>query len=235
VKSLTKHNLNALTLALLLTAGMARAATANATNTPAIPSDQIGAKAGADYHGDGLTVTPTEHGARLRCAFQRLEGEATPEGLWLTSTVNGSATDRFRVVAAEVTRQNPDCGVRNAECGTDQSFLAWAAMDQRTLSSTGNVSVDGQAVRFTRPGLIEDYSVNMNGVRQDFVVLARPDGAGQLRVELDVAGASVESRPDGARLVLEKSGLTEFEDENVNHSNPGNFLKYPFPCGILRP
>ncbi|HXJ61553.1 MAG TPA: hypothetical protein VNU68_33335, partial [Verrucomicrobiae bacterium] len=50
------------------------------------PWSQLGAKAGADYQGDGLGVIPTAAGARLRCVFQRLEGEATPEGLWLTST-----------------------------------------------------------------------------------------------------------------------------------------------------
>ena len=37
-----------------------------ATNAPAaIPWSQIGAKAGADYKGDGLAITPTESGARL--------------------------------------------------------------------------------------------------------------------------------------------------------------------------
>ena len=55
--------------------------------TTAIPWSQIGAKAGADYQGDALAVIPTAEGARLRCVFQRLEGEATREGLWLTSTV----------------------------------------------------------------------------------------------------------------------------------------------------
>src|SRR6266568_4648410 len=53
----------------------------------AIPWSQIGAKAAADYQGDGLAISPTAEGARLRCVFQRLEGEATREGLWLTSTV----------------------------------------------------------------------------------------------------------------------------------------------------
>src|ERR1041384_2452407 len=51
-----------------------------------IPWSEIGAKAGADYKGDGLSVTPTDSGAQLHCVFQRLEGEATSEGLWLTST-----------------------------------------------------------------------------------------------------------------------------------------------------
>jgi hypothetical protein len=72
-----------------------------------IPWSQIGAKAGADYQGDGLAVSPTAGGARLRCVFQRLEGQATREGLWLTSTVippSGTVRDRFRVEAADVRR-----------------------------------------------------------------------------------------------------------------------------------
>src|SRR6266487_3600264 len=65
-----------------------------------IPWSEIGAKAGPDYQGDGLSVTPTESGAQLHCVLQRLEGEATREGLWLTSTVTNAANDRFRVRAS---------------------------------------------------------------------------------------------------------------------------------------
>ena len=58
------------------------AATENSADTApattAIPWSQLGAKAGADYQGDALAVIPTAEGARLRCVFQRLEGEATP-------------------------------------------------------------------------------------------------------------------------------------------------------------
>ena len=36
----------------------------------AIPWSDLGAKAGAEYRGDGLLVSATESGARLRCAFQ---------------------------------------------------------------------------------------------------------------------------------------------------------------------
>ena len=51
------------------------------SNAPAdIPWSQIGAKAGADYTGEGLAITPTESGVRLQCVFQRLEGEATQQG-----------------------------------------------------------------------------------------------------------------------------------------------------------
>ena len=57
-----------------------------------IPVAELGAKAGAQYQGDGLSVAPTPEGARLRCVFQKLEGQVTPEGLWLVSTVG--AADR---------------------------------------------------------------------------------------------------------------------------------------------
>ena len=56
-----------------------------------IPMGQLGTVAVRQYQGDGLSVSATPGGARLRCAFQRLEGQATPEGLWLHSTA-GRAT-----------------------------------------------------------------------------------------------------------------------------------------------
>src|SRR5437879_704966 len=52
------------------------AATSPAKTSLAIPWSQVGAKAGADYQGGGLTIVTTAEGARLRCVFQRLEGEA---------------------------------------------------------------------------------------------------------------------------------------------------------------
>ncbi len=79
------------------------AAAAPDISPKAIPWDQLGAKAGADYQGEGLTVTPTAEGARVHCVFQRLDGEATRHGLWLTSTASGGG--KFRVVATVVGRE----------------------------------------------------------------------------------------------------------------------------------
>jgi len=89
--------LSALALALTGSAGAEK-------QSAAIPFSQIGAKATADYHGDALAITATAEGARLKCGFQKLEGRATAEGLWLTSTVSNAVTDRFRVVAMAVGR-----------------------------------------------------------------------------------------------------------------------------------
>ena len=168
------------------------------TKMPAtIPWSQLGAKAGADYKGGGLAVVPTAEGARVRCVFQRLEGEATCEGLWLTSTLTNGLQDRFRIVAADVRRL--------ASHHVTQSEPPHVSC-YSNLASTGTVAIDGQTVRFIRPGLSEEYTVSMDGVRQDFVLPERPGGEGELAVRLAVSGATIEPAPEGAQLVLENSG-----------------------------
>jgi len=167
--------------------------------------NQIGAKAGADYHGDGLSVTPTTDGARLHCLFQRIDGTATPEGLWLTSTIANQPGDSFQVTAT--------------------------AVGERLLPRQGKVTMHDRTVRFARPGLVEEYSVSTDGVRQDFVVMERPEapfgesllatdniarnpnlthgrsGAeSELRLGLAVTGARVEQTASGIQLVLAQSG-----------------------------
>jgi len=76
----------------------------------AIPFSELAARATADYKGDALGITATPEGARLRCGFQKLEGRATPQGLWLESAdTNGG---RFRLVAVAVARGSsgaPQC------------------------------------------------------------------------------------------------------------------------------
>ena len=68
------------------------------------------------------------------------------------------------------------------------------------------MEVDDKLVRFIRPGLVEEYSVSMDGVRQDFIITERSAGAGKLWVGLHVQGGQAEEAADGARLVLKGSG-----------------------------
>src|SRR5262249_26443642 len=96
-----------------------------------IPWSEIGAKAGAEYQGDGLIVSAVKAGAQLHCAFQRLDGEVTREGLWLTSAAPDQPHDRFQVKAA--------------------------VLGNRRLAQSGTVSVTGKMARFSRPGLVEEY------------------------------------------------------------------------------
>jgi len=157
----------------------------------------------------------------VHCAFQRLDGLATHEGLWISSTVPDHPNERFRVKAVAVGRKARAGSPQPAESACGGPSLRGQERLTR-LSATGDVSVEGQTVRFTRPGLVEEYTVSMDGVQQDFLVSEKPGGAGvpagrlasrlpgvadaELRVELVVAGAGVEQTPYGAQLVLEPSG-----------------------------
>jgi hypothetical protein len=81
-----------------------------------------------------------------------------------------------------------------------------AVSSEGVLPTNGTVSLEDKRVRFTRPGLTEEYSVSVDGVRQDFVINERPAGEGDLRVELALTGARAEAAAYGAKLILEGSG-----------------------------
>ena len=146
-----------------------------------ISFSQLGAKATADYHGEALGVTAIPDGARLRCGFQKLEGRVTAEGLWLESTAPGDA-GKLRLTAAALCRESS----RARECALTELRM-WeipAPTDVagfQALAASGSVSVEVSAARFTRAGVTEEYSVSVDGVRQDFVIVERPAGEGDLR------------------------------------------------------
>jgi len=191
---------------------------------PAIPFEQIGSTAENHYSGNGLSVCAVDGGAHLRCAFQRLQGEATSEGMWLTSIVTNTVNDRFRVMATGLGRSTSKDYVLRAASelppgfALRQSIGAFAPSTPRkrhttagiqggaALPPTGTVAVANKVARFIRSGVIEEYSVSMDGVRQDFVIETKPEGEGELRVELAVTGATAEPLANGARLVLDGSG-----------------------------
>ena len=244
----------------------------------AISFSDIGTRATANYRGEALGITATADGARLRCGFQKLEGHATPEGLWLESTKPGGG--KLRLVAVAVGRDGNrarQCALTEAASSVrsgmsivtvpqgDQAPLgatwtrgaasffdmplltelettfsdvpfyrhaapngASACLRQgvQTLPRTGKVSAEDKLVRFTRPGLTEEYSVSLDGVRQDFVINSPPlnpppsavlprrtgqpstlnQSTGDLRVELALSGAGAEATASGARLTREGSG-----------------------------
>ena len=210
---------------LAITAPSAFAEASQQSSAP-IPMDQLGAVAGKQYQGDGLSVIATPDGASLRCAFQRLEGQVTREGLWLSSTADNNSGERFRVRAVSVGRTD-DFGfgelfplnyvaadvrrlkLPDAETQTQDLFRAssrWLLQFGESLPPIGSVSVTDNVARFIRPGLTEEYTVSVDGVRQDFIIEQRPEGDGELRVALDVTGARAEPLVNGARLVLDGSG-----------------------------
>jgi hypothetical protein len=190
------------------------------------PSLELDSKAGASYPGDGLVVQAGTNGARLRCVFQKLEGQPTAEGLWLVSTVTNAASDRFRVVAIAVGRGTASTASDGFTPALFPNIVEGVlGTREAALSRNGLIEVRTNLARLVRPGLVEEYSVSMEGVRQDFVVLDRPQALrswnasysvgenpadrpveGELRVELAVTGATVEPTAYGVQLMLRKSG-----------------------------
>ncbi|MGH7970073.1 MAG: hypothetical protein ACREIC_15230, partial [Limisphaerales bacterium] len=148
-----------------------------------MPLGQLGAVVREQYSGDGLAVVSSPDGAMLRCAPQRLSARITTQGLSLISIVDGANGETFRVIARTLGRQI-----------------------QEALPHSGKVALSGQMARFIRTGLREEYSVSIEGVRQDFVIERRPEGTGPVRLELEVDGAKAEAMGDGARLALADGG-----------------------------
>lgn len=143
-----------------------------------IPFDQIGSVAARRYSGDGLSVQLTPEGARLHSTFQKLEADVTAEGLSITST--GVDAGRLRLRADSLRR------------GDTALFLP----------REGIVTTEKDVVRFARPGLVEEVSTSVDGVRQDFVLSERPSGEGPLLVELELRGAKAKASAAGATLTL---------------------------------
>jgi hypothetical protein len=221
-----------LTAALLLVNGFA--VSSLASSPPPIPLNQLGAVAGKQYQGDGLSVRATATGAELRCAFQRLAGEVTAEGLWLRSTAVEADGERFRVLATGVGRDRECaagscCGSADwqsavSRIGNPQAAPGWSVQPTASrrhsrlptcataerpvaMPAMGRVETSENVTRFIRPGLTEEYSVSVDGVRQDFLIAQPPvGGTGELRLELDVTGATVAPLGNGVQLTLPGSG-----------------------------
>lgn len=111
----------------------------------------------------------------------------------MTSTVADQGNDRFRVKAVAVGRDG-SFGVRrqstvatplSSGCAgvrvssKSQSDVALRFPPQpMMLEVSGAVSVENQTVRFKCADLVEESSVSVDGVRQDFQVQEKPGGAG---------------------------------------------------------
>ena len=172
--------------------------------------------AGKQYQGDGLSVSATPEGARLRCAFQRLEGQATRDGLWLSSTADNASGERFRVMAMEVGRAD-EFGLRRQSAAATPLWpgdWGWRRLSysesgvalrfppqSKTLQFHGTVSISEQRVQFMRPRLDRRIPVSVDGARRFYHC---PTTRRQRRtcVTLDVTGAKAEPLVNGARLVL---------------------------------
>jgi len=149
-----------------------------------IPWSELGARAGKQHKGEALSITTTETGARLRTDYQRLRGEVTEQGLALESTVTEQPREHFALRVDALGRKGG-------------SIVA--------LPRLGKVETQKDVARWVRPGVTEEYSVSVDGVRQDFMITERPKGDGPLLLELALSGAKAETADFGVRLIVDGS------------------------------
>jgi len=174
---------SALGCALFLTAA-ASICTALGAGSPS--ADQVAVSLQKLDATGGCVIAAVPGGARLKAAFQDLEAEATPEGLWITSTADedgGKKGNRFMLRAE----------------GLGREIL-------EPLQPHGEVEVSENVVSWVRPMIVEEYRVSMDGVRQDFVVRERPKADGEMSVALQLHGARAEAADYGAKLTVQATG-----------------------------
>lgn len=129
--------------------------------------------------GKWLVIEAAGQGALMRCDLQHLRGDVSQDGLSVSPT-SGEGGAGFQVEAVELGRR-------------DSPVMA--------LPNKGTVAMAKDVVTFIRQGLVEEYSVSMDGIRQDFLIHERPPGEGELRVGLQVRGATVASLDRGVEIV----------------------------------
>ena len=157
-----------------------------AATTETIPFAQLGQAVDQQNPAAAPNIQATATGAKLQAKFQALAGSLTANGLWLHSTAQDEAAGLpFRVMATQLGRN----------LSSMQPFV-----------TKGVVQVAGEQARWLRAGIIEEYSVSTDGVRQDFVLLTRPAGTAQLRLDLAVNGATVSQSTSGDGLALRLAG-----------------------------
>ena len=143
---------------------------------------------GTFSHANGPTASPfsadptvsadsiqrTANGAQLHAPYQKLLGTVSPTGLRVTSlesefSANGEDAD-FQFHATQVRRIDGNT---------------------RHFDQTGRVYINSREVLYDRAGITEEYSVSIDGIRQDFILPNRLAGEGELTLVLAVQGASV--------------------------------------------
>ncbi len=141
----------------------------------------------------GTSGIRSDGAPQLQCELQKLEGEVAQDGLWLRSTEHTSPSNPFRVAAVALGRS------------LMLNYCELELCPPEMLCTTGAVRILTDKTQFLRAGLIEEYSVSADGIRQDFVLEQSPAGFGELQLTLEVTGAVAEASTAGAQLTLNGS------------------------------
>ncbi|MBN1575655.1 MAG: hypothetical protein JW913_03835 [Chitinispirillaceae bacterium] len=116
-------------------------------------------------------ITELWNGYLLECRTQDLQAEITINGAQLRSTSESEGIGSFSIAADKIGRSD-------------------AA--QRLSNKLQRVVANGSVVSIERGNVIEEFSISSTGIRQDFVIIDRPRGNGDLLLELAIEGATAQ-------------------------------------------
>lgn len=137
---------------------------------------------------DSSNITLTDGAVTVSAKFQDLEGELTSTGVLIKSISHEKAEldDAFRIQATSIGRVGSE--------------------SEDHLTTTGQLNIGRRHVQFFRPELIEEYSANLGGIRQDFIVRARPKGNGELVLTVRLTHGEFSQTEGGVGITFTKTG-----------------------------
>lgn len=90
--------------------------------------------------------------------------------------------------------------------------------DLKAAQSSRIYSEDAVVYHTHAGGIAEKFSNSNDGIRQDFIIPVKPQGNGELQVQLHVSGAHVEQKNNGAVIVLQSGRKLTYNNLKVMDS-----------------
>ncbi|MEI6424987.1 MAG: hypothetical protein WCP55_22440, partial [Lentisphaerota bacterium] len=146
---------------------------------------ELGQKATEKADSNSLGIKAIDNGAEIVCRLQALEASVTQSGISIRSTSETEGAGAFNMKVAGLGRANHRLSPAPSE---------------------GNIKVSKDCVQIIRPELVEEYTVSGNGIRQDFIVLKRPEGRGELALAVGLTGATAKLCSSGINIRLTETG-----------------------------
>ncbi len=131
--------------------------------------------------------------------------------------------NQLQTVSAHVTTAGvkfDSIGNSAGKGGFGLSLAQWGRAGALQQAASSKIYRDGDAVFHTHAGgIAEKFSNTSGGIRQDFIVPVKPQGDGELHVQLQISGATVAEKNNGALIQLASGRQLTYDRLNVTDSN----------------
>lgn len=155
---------------------------------------------------------PAEHTLAKPADFSQLLSEHIQPGmLTVTEASDGSflLNNELQTLSAQITSEGVRFDSVGANAGKGGFLLSLASMGRSELllpAQFSDLYRQDDSIFHSHisgdNGIVEKFTNTAGGVRQDFIIPAKPEGAGPLQIQLNVQGAVAKAKTDGAIIEL---------------------------------